>query len=180
MHLLGIKAAISTTFKPITAKQQQSERQSRRDDTSAAAPENGRKRFMYLASAIVVLILHLGFIAWVIFGAAVTRSRPVVTALHVLSFIWGLLVEIFPWSCPLTLAENWLELRAGAAPYQGGFVLHYLDMLVYPNLPSILLTAAAILVVAVNVIIYGRRWREQTMKIHSIIHHEQSDNSFSG
>lgn len=135
---------------------------------------------MYLASAIGVLILHLGFIAWVIFGAAVTRSRPVVTAFHVLSFIWALLVEIFPWSCPLTLAENWLELRAGAAPYQGGFVLHYLDLLVYPNLPSILLTAAAILVVAVNVIIYGRRWREQTMKIHRIIHQEQSGNSFSG
>lgn len=114
---------------------------------------------MYFAFAIVILILHLGFIAWVTFGAAITRYRPILTALHILSFIWALLVEIFPWSCPLTLAENWLELRAGAAPYQGGFVLHYLDALVYPNVPPMLLSVAAALVVAVNILIYGRRWR---------------------
>lgn len=114
---------------------------------------------MYLAFAIVILILHAGFIAWVIFGSAITRSRPTLTALHILSFIWALLVEIFPWPCPLTLMENWLELRAGAAPYQGSFALHYLDALIYPNVPPILLTVAAVLVIAVNVFIYGRRWR---------------------
>lgn len=113
---------------------------------------------MYLFSAILILILHVGFIAWVIFGAAVTRSRPVLTAIHILALIWGLLVEVFPLACPLTLAENWLELRVGTAPYQGGFLLHYLDLLVYPNLPPILLTGAAVLVVMVNVVVYGRRW----------------------
>lgn len=114
---------------------------------------------MYLVSAIFILILHLGFIAWIAFGAAITRRRPLLTTLHILSFIWALLVEIFPWSCPLTLAENWLELRAGTAPYQGGFVLHYLDALVYPNVPPMLLSVAAALVVAVNILIYGQRWR---------------------
>jgi Protein of Unknown function (DUF2784) len=114
---------------------------------------------MYLASAIVVLILHVAFIIWVMFGAALTRKRPRLTVLHILSFAWALLIEIFPWSCPLTFVENWLEQRAGMAPYQDGFVLHYLDALVYPNLPPVLLTAAAALVVVVNVIIYGRRWR---------------------
>jgi hypothetical protein len=29
----------------------------------------------------------------------------------------------------LTLLENWLESRAGFEPYQGGFLLHYLDAL---------------------------------------------------
>src|SRR6185312_11958406 len=70
----------------------------------------------------------------------------------------GLLVEVFPLACPLTLAENWLELRVGTAPYQGGFLLHYLDLLVYPNMPPILLTEAAVLAVMVNVVVYGRRW----------------------
>ena len=113
---------------------------------------------MYLFSAILILILHLGFITWVIFGAAVTRSRTVLTAIHILSLVWALLVEVFPLACPLTLVENWLELRAGTAPYQGGFLLHYLDLLVYPNLPPILLTGAAVLVVMVNVVVYARRW----------------------
>lgn len=114
---------------------------------------------MYFGCAIIILILHLAFIAWVIFGAAVTRGRPLLTGFHILSFIWSLLVEIFPFSCPLTAAENWLESQAGAAPYYGGFLLHYLDLLVYPNLPPILLTVAAVLVVAINVFVYGRRWR---------------------
>jgi len=30
----------------------------------------------------------------------------------------------------LTLLENWLEGKAGIQPYEGGFLLHYLDKLV--------------------------------------------------
>lgn len=114
---------------------------------------------MYFGCVIVILILHLGFIAWVIFGAVVTRSRPMLAGLHILSFIWAVLVEILPFSCPLTLAENWLELHAGTAPYQGGFLLHYLDLLIYPHVPPSVLAMAAVLVLTVNVFIYGRRWR---------------------
>lgn len=112
---------------------------------------------MYLAVSILVLALHLIFILWVIFGALFTRGRPLLRRLHIASFVWGLLIEIFPWTCPLTYAENWLELRAGVPPYQGGFLLHYLDALVYPSVPPRLLTVAAAVVVAANVIIYWRR-----------------------
>ncbi|HET9183272.1 MAG TPA: DUF2784 domain-containing protein [Candidatus Angelobacter sp.] len=116
---------------------------------------------MYVALAILVLIVHALFILWVIFGALLTRGRPLYAGLHITSFVWGLLIEILPWSCPLTLAENWFEMRAGIAPYQGGFVLHYLDALVYPNVPPLLLIAAASVVFAANVAIYARRWLAQ-------------------
>jgi len=116
---------------------------------------------MYHAAAILVLGLHLTFILWVIFGAFFTRGRPLLTLLHTGSFIWGLLIEIFPWTCPLTFAENWLEQRAGIAPYSGGFMLHYLDALVYPNVAPALLTAAAIIVFAANLTTYYRRWRRK-------------------
>ncbi len=119
---------------------------------------------MYLAAAVVVLALHLAFIVWVIFGAFFTRGRPRLRWLHILSFIWGLLIEIFPWTCPLTFAENWLELRAGIAPYRGGFLLHYLDKLVYPDVPPQSLTVAAGVVVAANVWVYWRRWRRGAMR----------------
>jgi hypothetical protein len=117
---------------------------------------------MYLAAAIIVLALHLAFILWVVFGALFTRGRPRLTRLHIVSFVWGLLIEIFPWTCPLTLAEIWLEQRAGIAPYfppyQGGFLLHYLDKLVYPDVPPWLLIVAAVVVVAANIGVYWRRW----------------------
>lgn len=114
---------------------------------------------MYLAASILVLALHLAFILWVIFGALFTRGRPVLRRVHIVSLVWGLVIEIFLWTCPLTFAENCLEQRAGIVPYQGGFLLHYLDALVYPNVPPLLLTVAAVVVVAVNVAIYWRRSR---------------------
>lgn len=123
---------------------------------------------MYVGFAILILIVHAIFILWVIFGALLTRGRPLYAALHIASFAWALLIEIAPWSCPLTLAENWLEMRAGVAPYQGGFVLHYLDALIYPNVPPLLLTAAAAVIFACNAAIYARRWL--TSKANNLPH----------
>jgi hypothetical protein len=40
----------------------------------------------------------------------------------------------------LTLAEQWLEIRAGSSPYQGSFIVHYLEAFIYPDLPQQLLT----------------------------------------
>jgi hypothetical protein len=113
---------------------------------------------VYSALAAVILALHLLFILWVVFGVAVTRRRPVLRWLHLGCLVWGILIEILPWTCPLTWAENWLETRAGIAPYQGGFLLHYLDALVYPNIPPGLLTGLGVAVCVVNLGIYAMRF----------------------
>ena len=113
---------------------------------------------LYSALATIVLVLHLTFILWVVFGAAVTRRRPILRWLHLSSLLWGMVIELFPWTCPLTLAENWLESRAGIVPYQGGFLLHYLDALVYPNISESLLTAVGIAVCVLNLGIYALRF----------------------
>ena len=36
------------------------------------------------------------FIAWVIFGAFLARHRPLLRCLHVVSLIWGVLVDVVP------------------------------------------------------------------------------------
>lgn len=76
--------------------------------------------------------------------------------LHIASLIWGVLTEILPWPCPLTLLENWLEQRAGAAAYQGGFLMHYLDNVVYPDVPARILTIPGIIVCVLNLALYAR------------------------
>src|SRR5258707_12922740 len=86
---------------------------------------------LYSLLAFCLLLLHALFILWVVFGALLTRSRPVLRWLHIASLVWGILTELLPWPCPLTLLENWLEAMAAAQPTQGGFLSHYLTN--WPN-----------------------------------------------
>lgn len=111
----------------------------------------------YSVLAGSVLFLHALFILWVIFGALLTRSRPVLRWLHIGCLVWGILTQLLPWPCPLTLLENWLEARAGVEPYQGGFLLHYLDKLVYPDISATVLTIVGVTVCALNLAFYGRQ-----------------------
>jgi hypothetical protein len=115
---------------------------------------------LYSALATAVLFLHGLFILWVVFGAFLTRSRPILRWLHIVSLTWGVLTELLPWPCPLTLVENWLEQKAGVEPYQGGFLLHYLDNLVYPDISATMLTVAGVAICAFNLVLYGRQaWK---------------------
>ena len=107
--------------------------------------------------ADAILLTHLAFMVWVIFGALATRGRAWLTALHIISVVYGIVAELGPWPCPLTLAENFFEARAGLLPYQGPFLLHYLDAIVYPNLPPALVVTSGVLVCFINLLIYGFR-----------------------
>jgi hypothetical protein len=109
--------------------------------------------------AVLLLSVHLAWLALVIFGAIWTRGRPLATTLHILALLWGIVVELGPWPCPLTLAESYFEARAGLPAYEGSFLLHYLDAVVYPDLPGWIVTAAGVAVCALNLAIYGWRWR---------------------
>ena len=111
----------------------------------------------YSALAISVLFLHALFILWVVFGALLTRARPILRWLHIASLVWGILTELLPWPCPLTVLENWLEGKAGVEPYQGGFLLHYLDKLVYPDISGTVLTVAGVIICALNLGFYGHQ-----------------------
>src|SRR5579864_4178995 len=111
----------------------------------------------YSALAVFVLFLHALFILWIVFGALLTRSRRILRWLHIASLIWGILTELLPWPCPLTRLENLLEARAGVEPYKGGFLLHYLDRLVYPDISPTVLTVAGVFVCALNLAFYARQ-----------------------
>jgi hypothetical protein len=120
----------------------------------------------YSALAVCVLVVHALFILWVIFGALLTRRRPLLRGLHIASLVWGVLVEITPWPCPLTLLENWLEAKAEVEPYHGGFLLHYLDKLVYPDLSAVALTISGIVICAGNLAFYA--WQISSRARHRI------------
>ena len=113
---------------------------------------------VYDTAVICVLAIHLAWILWVIFGALWTRGQPWLIAFHISSLVWGIVVETGPWPCPLTLAEQFFQSRAGMVSYRGSFLLHYLGAIVYPNLPVELLTICGVIVCAANLAIYCRRF----------------------
>jgi hypothetical protein len=112
------------------------------------------------ALAAAVLVIHLSWILWVIFGALWTRERPRLAVFHVLSLVWGIIVEVGPWPCPLTLAEQWFEGKASQHTWTGDFLVHCLDSTVYPNLPASVIIGFAVAVCTLNLGIYAwRLWK---------------------
>ena len=113
--------------------------------------------------AVAVLILHLLWILWVIFGALFTRQRGALRYFHVASLVYGIFIEITPWPpCPLTVLEQWLEEGASITPYHEPFLVHYLEAVIYPDIPLRLLVGCAVAVCVFNLGVYGvRYWRRE-------------------
>ncbi len=113
----------------------------------------------YAALAEAVMFVHLLWCAWIIFGWTLTRGRRVLTWLHIGSLVYAIFIELTPWpSCPLTVTENWFEIRAGLQPQTEPFLLRLLDAIVYPNVPGWVVVGGAVAVCVVILGVYLRRF----------------------
>lgn len=115
--------------------------------------------------AELVLLAHLGFVAFAALGAALLPRRPWLVLLHAPALAWGVWIEASGGVCPLTPLENRLRRMAGEQGYEGDFVGRYLLPLIYPEgLTPAVQWALAALLVAVNLVLYGRwcwLWRRR-------------------
>jgi hypothetical protein len=113
-----------------------------------------------LAEAVVVF--HFGFVVFAVLGGLLVLRRPRWAWVHVPAAVWGFLVEAAGWLCPLTPLEQHLRREAGLAPYEGGFLAHYLLPVLYPEgLTREMQWELAGIVLAINALVYGlvlRRW----------------------
>jgi len=104
-----------------------------------------------------VVILHLAFILFVMFGGLLVIFWPKVVWLHIPCVIWGILIELTGYICPLTPLENFLRTKGGQTPYSSDFVIHYLEPIIYPEgLTRELQLIFGVLVILVNVMVYGK------------------------
>jgi len=113
-----------------------------------------------LTAAILVLLLHLFWMGFIIFGALFTRGRPFWTTVHVVGLLWGIIAESGLLPCPLTIAEVYFETGAGIAPFQHSFLARALDAVVYPNVPGWLISVMGVSICAFNLGIYLWRLRK--------------------
>ena len=114
-------------------------------------------------TADALVVLHLAFILYVVFGGLLVLRWPSSAWLHLPAAAWGAYVEFTGKVCPLTPLEQAFRAMAGDASYSGGFIEHYLLPLIYPeNLTPATGIVLGSLVVAVNAVVYGLvLWRRR-------------------
>jgi hypothetical protein len=87
----------------------------------------------YRLLADAVLVVHLVFIAFVVFGGLLVLRWPRLAWLHLPAVAWGAWIEFSGRICPLTPLEVDLRARGGEGTYRGGFIEHYLTAAIYPE-----------------------------------------------
>ena len=116
---------------------------------------------IYAALAVATLALHLLWILWVLLGWVFTRYRPWLRWLHIGSLTYAIGIEVFLWPCPLTYAENFFLRRSGRQPYAESFLIHYLEAVIYPDIPQWLITLVGVTLCVAIFAIYALRFRRR-------------------
>lgn len=112
--------------------------------------------FIFWVLADAVVYVHLAFILFVVLGGILVIFRPKVLWLHIPCVIWGMVIELAGFICPLTPLENYLRVQARQTPYSGDFVIHYIEPVIYPaGLTRELQIVLGLMVVMVNAFVYG-------------------------
>lgn len=111
---------------------------------------------LYPLLADAVLLFHLAFILFVVFGALLLRRFPRLIRLHLPAVIWAGLTELIGFTCPLTPLENHLRRLGGETGYSGGFIDYYVLPIIYPpGLTREMQAWLGIAVLVINVVAYA-------------------------
>lgn len=116
---------------------------------------------IYRLLADLTVLLHAGFVLFVIGGGLLVLWRRRVAWLHLPAALYGAAIELFGWTCPLTPLEVRFRRAAGRAGYAGGFIDHYVTDLLYLPAPvwEEVRVWLGLLVLAANAAIYAWVWR---------------------
>jgi hypothetical protein len=117
---------------------------------------------IYPIFADLVVWIHFAFVVFVVLGGVLVMRWPRLIWVHLPAAMWGVIIELCGWICPLTPLENWLRRKGGGENYHSDFVAHYLLPMLYPQgLTRKSQITLGALVVVVNVAIYGWIFRSK-------------------
>lgn len=119
-------------------------------------------------AADALLLLHLLYIGFVIFGGLLVIRWPVVALAHLPNAAWGAFVELSGRGCPLTGWEIDLRRAAGESGFTDSFIEHYLLPVIYPaGLTRNTQFWLAGFVIVINFAIYGYVMYRRARKSHA-------------
>ena len=111
----------------------------------------------YRVLADLAALAHFAFVLFVAFGGLLVLRWRKLAWVHLPAALWGALIEIGNWSCPLTTYENLFRRKAGMAGYGDDFIAHYLFGVIYPaGLTRATEIALAVFVTLINVAVYSK------------------------
>ena len=120
---------------------------------------------VYPLLADLVVLVHAAFVLFVVLGGLLAIRWHGVVWIHLPAAVWGVIVEIFGWVCPLTPLENWLRQKGGESAYGSDFVARYVLPMLYPaELTRGVQTALGLFVILINLAIYTWIFRPRKTK----------------
>ncbi|MBT0651924.1 DUF2784 domain-containing protein [Geomobilimonas luticola] len=119
----------------------------------------------YLILADMTVLLHALFVLFVLFGGIAVLRWQRLAWLHLPAAVWGVMIELGGWVCPLTFLENRFRRLGGVASYGGTFIERYLEPLLYPlGLTRDSQLVFGLVAFLINLAIYARLWRRSLDK----------------
>jgi hypothetical protein len=117
--------------------------------------------YRFLADS--VLLIHLGFVLFVVLGGLLLTRWPKLAVIHLPAMLWGVLIEWRNGVCPLTPLEQYFRRQGGEDGYTGGFIEHYVTGALYPTgLTRGFQIALGSILLLLNAALYWRAWRSRT------------------
>ena len=111
----------------------------------------------YRILADATALFHFAFILFVALGGLLVLRWRKLAWIHLPAAIWGGLIEIMNWSCPLTTYENMFRVRGGLQGYGDDFIAYHLFRWIYPaGLTRNVQFVIAAFVVIVNTAVYAK------------------------
>jgi Protein of Unknown function (DUF2784) len=113
-------------------------------------------------AADAVMAIHFAFIAFALLGSFLLLRWPKVIWLHLPALARGAYIELTGNICPLTPLENHFRALAGESTYGDGFIVHYLEPIIYPSgLTRVGQYLALAILLATNLTGYALFWRRR-------------------
>jgi hypothetical protein len=106
--------------------------------------------------ADIVLVAHLLWILFLVFGFVFALKRSKIAYLHLGGLLFALVLNARGWYCPLTHAENYFRsLHDLHSTYSTSFIMRLVQNLVYPDVPESLLRGGEIILTVFYILVYG-------------------------
>jgi hypothetical protein len=115
---------------------------------------------VYRVLAEVVVVIHFGFVVFVVVGGFLAWRWPRLLLLHVPAIAWGLVIVTVGARCPLTTLERHLRSLGGENGRGQGFIDRYIEGVVYPGHLTRLAQAVAATAIAASYVGLVARRRE--------------------